>query len=439
MTPAAGLFGIAAMLAAIFLLGLSPGPAMALVGFAGLLLMRDTVTLADLFAGTAGLDFWDVFSNYGFTVIPLFVLLGEVIFYAGYSDRLFAAAQTCFGHRRGGLAITTIFACAGFSSICGSNTAAAATLSAVALPAMEERGYHPRLKTGAVAAGSTLGAMIPPSIVLVVYGLNTGQSVGKLFAGSIVPGLLLTLLFALTVAVICLRHPDWAPAAAPTRWRARLRAIPLTLDVAVLFGVVMTALFSGKITPTEAAGVGSLLAVAVCVFRGHLSRKAFARAAGDTLRITGMVFLLLAGATLFGRFLTRTGLPAALTESVAAAHLPGAAVFALMILCYLAGGCVMDALAFLLIALPLFMPLVSTLGLDPIWFGQVLCLVTTLGAVTPPIGVSCFVVAGMSRGKIGLHEVFRGAFLFYPAYLATLVLLLLFPHATVGWLAALVR
>ncbi len=247
------------------------------------------------------------------------------------------------------------------------------------------------------------------------------------------------MLFAATVGVICFRHPDWAPAAAPTSWRARLRAMPQALDVVVLFGVVMAALFSGKITPTEAAGVGSLLGVAVCVVRGHLSRDAFSRAAGDTLRITGMVFLLLAGATVFGRFLTRTGLPFVITESVAAAQLPSAAVFTLMILCYLMGGCVMDALAFLLIALPLFMPLVDTLGYDPIWFGQVLCLVTTLGAVTPPIGVSCFVVAGMCRGRIDAHEVFRGACYFYPAYLAVLALLLLFPHATVGWLAGMVR
>jgi C4-dicarboxylate transporter DctM subunit len=436
--PWVGAGGIVVMLAAMLLMGLEPGIAMAAVGFAGLLVLRTPASFGDLLAGTTGPDFWGVFANYGFTVIPLFVLLGEVIYYAGYSDKLFKAAGAWAGHRKGGLAITTILACAGFSAICGSNTATAATMSAVAMPAMRDQKYHPRLRSGAVAAGSTLGVMIPPSIVLVVYGLYTGQSVGKLFAGTIIPGLLLTTAFVATVMILCARHPDWAPAAGRSTWGERLRSVPQVLDIVLLFGIVMAALFSGRVTPTEAAGVGALLGIVVCVVRGRLTFTAFRRSITDTLRITSMVFLILAGATVFGRFLVLSRLPFVLTETVATMNLPSYVVFGLMLLCYVIGGCVMDALAFLLISLPLFMPLVLQMGYDPIWFGEVLCLVTTMGAITPPVGVSCFVVSGMAR-DVKSEDVFRGAAYFLPAYAVVFVLMTLLPHLTVGWLAGLSR
>ena len=214
-----GLVGIAVMLAAMLFLNMSPGFAMALVGFIGIAILR-TPSLDATIANTAvGGEFWSLFSNYGLTVIPLFILLGEVVFYAGYSENLFSAAERWFGHRSGGLAVTTVLASAGFAAICGSNTATAATMSAVALPPMTRAKYHPLLKAGTVAAGSTLGVVIPPSIVLVVYGLNTGQSIGKLFAGSLVPSILLTVGFVVTVLVICRFRPGWGPAGAASTWR----------------------------------------------------------------------------------------------------------------------------------------------------------------------------------------------------------------------------
>lgn len=439
MEPATlGYLGIGVMLSLILFTGMSPGLAMLLAGFAGLLALNPPQSVDALLNGTVGSEVWTVFSNYGFTVIPLFVLLGEVIFHAGYSDRLFRAAQAWFGHKRGGLAVTTILACAGFSSICGSNTATAATMSSVALKPMTRNKYHPELKCGSIAAGSTLGAMIPPSIVLVVYGLYTGQSIGKLFAGSILPGLTLTLLFVLTVKVIMWRHPDWAQTGVRGSRKRRLAMLPQVIDVAALFGVIMVSMFSGIVTPTEAAGLGALLGIVGCVVRGKLSRTAFIKALSATLRITAMVFLILAGATVFGRFLVLTRLPFELTEWVTHMHLAPGMILLFMMGCYLIGGCIMDALAFLLISLPLFEPLVTHMGYDLVWFGQVVCLVTTLGAISPPVGVSCFVVAGMSPDA-NSAQVFRGAMRFLPAYMLVYALLNLFPYAMVGWLAGLVR
>ena len=433
-----GYLGIGVMLALILFTGMSPGLAMLLAGFGGLLALNPPQTFAALLNGTVGSEVWTVFSNYGFTVIPLFVLLGEVIFHAGYSDRLFRAAQAWFGHKRGGLAVTTILACAGFSAICGSNTATAATMSSVALKPMSRNKYHPELKCGSLAAGSTLGAMIPPSIVLVVYGLYTGQSIGKLFAGSIIPGLLLTALFVLTVKVTVWRHPDWAQPGVRGSRKRRMAMLPQVIDVAVLFSVIMAAMFSGLVTPTEAAGLGALLGIAGCVLRGKLSRQAFGKALTATLRITSMVFLILAGATVFGRFLVLTRLPFELTEWVARMDLAPFLILLFMMGCYLIGGCIMDALAFLLISLPLFEPLVTRMGYDLVWFGQIVCLVTTLGAITPPVGVSCFVVAGMSPDAKSA-QVLRGAMRFLPAYVVVFALLNLFPNAMVGWLSGMVR
>ena len=433
-----GYLGIGIMLVLILFTGMSPGLAMLLTGFAGLLTLNPPQNFSALLNGTVGSEVWTVFANYGFTVIPLFVLLGEVIFHAGYSDTLFRAAQTWFGHRRGGLAVTTILACAGFSAICGSNTATAATMSSVALKPMSRLKYHPELKCGSLAAGSTLGAMIPPSIVLVVYGLYTGQSIGKLFAGSILPGLTLTTAFILTVQAIIWKHPDWAQAGVRGSRKRRLALLPQVVDVAILFAVIMLSMFSGVVTPTEAAGLGALLGIVGCAVRGKLSRPAFIKALTATLRITAMVFLILAGATVFGRFLVLTRLPFMLTEWVTQMNLSPAMILLFMRGCYLIGGCIMDALAFLLISLPLFEPLVTHMGYDLIWFGQVVCLVTTLGAISPPVGVSCFVVAGMSPDA-NSAQVFRGAMRFMPAYLIVYLLLNLFPGVMVGWLAGLAR
>lgn len=432
--PELGIYGVMVMLIALFFLRVPAGFAMAIVGFLGLA-MATSFKAALVLVGS---EFWNTFSRYEFTVIPLFILVGEFIYHAGYSDRLYRATYKWFGHYRGGLAVTTILASAGFSAICGSNTATAATMTAVAIPSMKKYNYHPTLKAGAVAAGSTLGVMIPPSIVLVVYGLYTSQSIGKLFFGALIPGAILTLLMAITVIVLCLRHPDWGPKGEKTTWKEKLLALPDVLDILVLFAVILIALSTGMVTATEAAAASCFLGLCICLVRRRLPWKKFRFAVYETLRISCMVFMIIAGATIFGRFMTITRLPFEVASWIGDLDWPNWAVLLMMLLFYAVGGCVMDALAFLLISLPIFFPLIGQMNYDPIWFGEVICIVTTLGAITPPIGICCYVISGRSR-DIPIETAFKGAMYYLPAYLIAIACLMLFPEWTVELLAGLVR
>ena len=310
-------------------------------------------------------------------------------------------------------------------------------MSAVAIPAMKDYKYHPLLNAGSVCAGSTLGVLIPPSIVLVVYGLYTGQSIGKLFFGNVIPSVILTLLILGTVMLLCWRHPDWGPAGERSSWRERLQALPEALDILLLFGVIMFALFTGVVTATEAAAVASFLAMAIAGLRGKLTWHKLVGAFAATLRISCMVFMIVAGALIFAKFLTVTGLPAETAAWIGDLDLPPWMVLWLILLCYIIGGCIMDALAFLLVSLPIFYPLVTQLGYDPIWFGQVITLVTTMGSIMPPIGICCYVVAGMSG--LPLRTVFRSALYYLPAYLFAILVLMISPYWTVLVLSDLVR
>jgi tripartite ATP-independent transporter DctM subunit len=431
--PVAGICGIAAMFFILFVLRVPAAFTMTLVGFAGIAL----VTSLDAAYHMIGGEMWNIFSNYGLTVIPLFILVGEIVHYAGYNFSLYDATYKWFGHYRGGLAMTTIMASAAFSAISGSNTATAATMSAVAIPAMKQYKYHPMLSAGSVAAGATLGVLIPPSIVLVVYGLYTGQSIGKLFFGNVIPSAILTVLILGTVALICRRHPDWGTAGPRFGWKDRFRALPEAIDILVLFGIIMYALFTGVVTATEAAAVSCFLALVICLARRKLTWKKFVDSMVDTLRISCMVFMIVAGAVIFARFLTLTRLPYEAAGWIQTLALPKWMVLWVILLCYIIGGCVMDALAFLLVSLPIFYPLVLQLGYDPIWFGQVITIVTTMGSIMPPIGICCYVVSGMSG--IPLATVFRGGFYYMPSYLLSVVILMLSPYWTVLVLSDLVR
>ncbi|MBI5343674.1 MAG: TRAP transporter large permease, partial [Deltaproteobacteria bacterium] len=337
----------------------------------------------------------------------------------------------------GGLAMTTIMASAAFSAISGSNTATAATMSAVAIPAMKEYNYHPMLNAGSVAAGATLGVLIPPSIVLVVYGLYTGQSIGKLFFGNIIPSAILTVAILGTVVWICRMHPDWGAAGPRFSWKERMKALPEAVDILVLFGIIMYALFTGVVTATEAAAVSCFLGYVICLARRKLTWKKFVDSMTDTLRISCMVFMIVAGAVIFARFLTVTRLPFETAEWIRTLALPKWMILWVILLCYIVGGCVMDALAFLLVSLPIFYPLVIQLGYDPIWFGQVITIVTTMGSIMPPIGICCYVVSGMSG--IPLSTVFRGSFYYMPSYIVSIAILMISPYWTVLVLSDLVK
>jgi tripartite ATP-independent transporter DctM subunit len=431
--PLLGVAGIAAMFFILFVLRVPAAFTMALVGFLGIV----WVTSPEAAFTMIGSEMWTLFSNYGLTVIPLFILVGEIVHYAGYNHGLYHATYRWFGHYRGGLAMTTIMACAAFSAISGSNTATAATMSAVAIPEMKKYRYHPVLNAGAVAAGATLGVLIPPSIVLVVYGLYTGQSIGKLFFGNVIPSAILTVMILGTVVFICRRHPDWGPSGPRSGWKERFEALPEALDILVLFLVIMYALFTGVVTATEAAAVSCFLALVICLVRRKLTWPKFLDAMVDTLRISCLVFMIVAGAVIFSRFLTVTRLPFAAAEWIQTLELPRWMVLWVILLCYIVGGCVMDALAFLLVSLPIFYPLVVQLGYDPIWFGQVITIVTTMGSIMPPIGICCYVVAGMS--DIPLGTVFRGGFYYIPSYIVSIVILMISPYWTVLVLSELVK
>ena len=428
-----GLLGIAVLLAVLFFLGMPVGIAMAIIGFGGF------CHLVSFNAGVhmLGSVFWDTFSKYGLTVIPLFIFMGQIAFYAGVNEKLYSAAYRWVGHIRGGIAMATILACSAFSAICGSNAATAATMTTVALPQMRKFNYHTRLSTGAIACGSTLGVVIPPSVVLIVIGLSTEQSIARLFYGGVGAGVLLTLLLMLSVVWVCRRHPDWGPIGPRVGFAERMASLIGALEMVVLFFLVMLGLFYGVFTPTEAGAAGSLLALAIALVQRRLSWRGFFAAITDTLRISCMVIVIVTGALIFGRFLAVTRIPFDIAAWVVDLAIPRAGVMAIIFLIYIIGGAVMDALALLLITIPIFFPVATELGYDPVWFGVTITVVTTLGAVTPPVGATTYVVGGMA-GDVPLEDVFRGVAYFLPAYLLCIVLLMLVPDI-VTFLPALMR
>lgn len=428
-----GILGIAALMALLFFLRMPVGFAMGIVGFLGFA----HVISMNAALGMLGTELWSVFSSYGLTVIPLFIFMGQICFHCGVNKRLYTAAYTWTGQVRGGLAMSTILACAGFSAISGSNTATAATMSTVALPEMKKYNYNPVLSTGAVAVGSTLGVVIPPSVVLIIIGLQTGQSIARLFWASLVPGLLLTALFLVTVWLVCLRHPSWAPPGPPTTWGQKLRALPGSAEMLVLFAMVMGGLFAGLFTPSEAGAAGSAIALLISLASRQLTWRRFTAACADTLRVSCMIFMIVTGAVLFGRFLAVTRLPFETAQWVASLDIPHWVVICIICGIYVIGGAIMDALALLLITIPIFFPVAEAMGYDPTWFAVMVTIVTTLGAVTPPVGVSAFIVSSMATG-VPVASIFRGISYFLAAYVVCLALLLLFPQLAL-FLPGLIR
>jgi tripartite ATP-independent transporter DctM subunit len=422
------LAGIVLLVLLLLLTHMPVGVAMGLVGFLGVTVLNGLKPAL----GMLGTEFWNIFSSYGLTVIPLFILMGQICFYSGVNERLYNSANAWMGHIRGGLAMATVLACAGFAAICGSNTATAATMSTVALPQMRKFKYHPILATGAVAAGSTLGVVIPPSVVLIIYGLQTSQSIGKLFWASVIPGLLLMVLMLLTVTIICRLRPQWGPAGPRAGLAERLRSLPGSLEMIVLFGLVMGGLFGGFFTPTEAGAAGSAIALLISLAGGRLTWPKFRMAVADTLKVSCMIMVIIAGAVIFGRFLAMSRLPYAVAEMAETSGLSPVLLLWLFFAVYAVGGMIMDALALLIVTIPIFYPAVMAMGYDPIWFGVAITVITTMGAVTPPVGVSTFIVSSMAS-DVPMSQVFIGVGWFMISYVACVALLLLFP-GLVLWL-----
>lgn len=418
-----GIVGIAALLAILFFLGMPVGFAMALVGFAGFCYVVSFKAGLNM----VGAMLWETFSKYGLTVIPLFILMGQVAFYSGVNAKLYQAAYRWVGHIRGGIAMATVMACAAFAAICGSNAATAATMTTVALPEMRRFRYASKLSTGAIACGSTLGVVIPPSVVLIIIGLSTEQSIAELFYGGVGAGVLLAVLLLVTIYGVCRLHPDWGPTGPRAGWPERVKALGGALEMVLLFSLVMLGLYFGVFTPAEAGAAGSFLAVAISVLQGRLSWQGFLSSVTDTLRISCMVIVIVAGAMIFGRFLAVTRIPFEIASWVVALPVPGPVILAIIFGIYIVGGAVMDALALLLITIPIFFPVAQKLGYDPVWFGVTITVVTTLGAVTPPVGATTYVVGGMAE-DVSLEEVFAGVAYFLPAYIVCILILMLIPE-----------
>lgn len=418
-----GLLGIVGLLVVILTLRLPVGFALGIVGFCGFAV----ITNLKAAYGMVGSEVWNVFSSYGLTVIPLFILMGQICFYSGVNERLYKAAYAWMGHIRGGVAMATVLACAGFAAICGSNTATAATMSTVALPEMRKFRYNPILSTGAVAAGATLGVVIPPSVVLIIIGLQTGESIGRLFLGGVIPGLLLCVLFLMTVSLMCRLNPDWGPSGPKLSLKEKLLTLPGSIEMVFLFIMVMGGLFAGFFTPTEAGAAGSALAAIISAVSGKLTFKKYVAAVSDTLKVSCMIMVIIVGAVVFGKFLAVTRLPFVAAEFVSSLPIPSTIIILLVCVIYVIGGMVMDALALLLITIPIFFPMVTAMGYDPVWFGVLVTVVTSMGAITPPVGVNTFIVASMA-GDVAMDRVFIGVTWFMGAYALLVALLMTVPQ-----------
>ena len=418
-----GIIGILVLLLVLFFLGMPVGFAMAVVGFCGFTYAVSFKAALNM----ASTDLWFTFSKYGLTVIPLFVFMGYLAFSAGIAERLYNAAYKWVGHWPGGLAIATIGADELFAAICGSNTATAATMGAIALPQMKKYNYDTRLSSGTVVTGGTLGTVMPPSVVIIVIGLQTEQSIARLFLGGILPAILLGILFVLTILVLCRLNPTFGPPGPKTSFTEKLKSLTGVIEALAIFVLVMGGLFIGFFTPTEAGAVGVFCTFIVALAARRLTWNGLRNAILETLKISCMVFVLVTGAIIFGRFLAVTRIPFMVADFAASLPVSPFVILAFVLFIYLIGGCVMDALGFLVLTIPIFFPLGVALGFDPLWYSIILTMVTTLGAITPPVGVNIYVVKALAP-EIGLGTIFKSVSYFLLACIVSMVILIVFPQ-----------
>lgn len=364
--------------------------------------------------------------NYGLSVLPMFILMGLLVERGGMAKELYRAAYVFLGHRRGGLAMSTIVACGMFSAICGSSLATAATMSKVSMPEMRRYKYHDSLATASIAAGGTLGILIPPSVILVIYGLMTEQSVGKLFIAGVLPGLLGVLFYLLAVVFIVSRNPAMGPAGDRTGWKERFLALRDVWTTLGLFIFVIGGIYLGLFTPTEAAGMGAAGALLIAWRRGALKDGALLAVLRETGLTTAKLFLVLFGALIFSNFVNRAGLPAGLVGIVNSFDLSPIGVIFMILLIYLVLGCVFESLSMILLTVPIFAPLVASLGFDLIWFGILVVVVTEISLITPPIGLNVFVLKGVLK-DVSVKTIFRGVTPFWVADIGRLFVLTMVP------------
>jgi len=421
-----GIIGILLMIV-VFLSRMPVAYVMAMVGYLGFTVMVSPQGGLALLSR----NIYDTFSSYGLTTIPLFVLMGQLAFNSGISRRLYDTGYRFLGSTRGGLAMATVSACTAFGAVCGSSPATAATMATVGLPEMKRYNYADELATGAVASGGGLGMIMPPSVVLIVYGVLTEQSIGKLFVGGILPAILVTILFVFSIYIRCTLNPEQGPRGEKFAWAQKIASLFGLIETVAVFILVMGGLFIGIFTPTEAAAVGSFGVLAVSLIRRQLTWQGFVNSLYETLGTSCMVMMLIAGAVIFGTFLAVTRIPFEIASWVGGFDLPRVVVMGVVILIYFLGGCFMDALAFVTLTVPIFFPLVTGLGYDPIWFGLIIVMVTEMGVITPPVGINVYVVFGVARrviGEVPLESIFKGIFPFLLAVIAGVIILMIFPQ-----------
>ena len=425
------------------LMNLSP-EAVAIIGFVALftlMLLRVPVGMAMGLVGVCGYSYiagsgpalkligqtsMRTVTDYTFGVIPMFMLMGAFVSVSGVSRELFRAANAFIGHLRGGLGMATVIACGGFAAICGSSVATAATFSSVAYPEMRRFGYPQSFSTGVIAAGGTLGAMLPPSTVLAVYAILTQQDIGKLFMAGIIPGLLAMGMYVLTIFIIVKVKPDWLPRGPATSWAERFAGLKDVWAPLLLFVFVIGGLYGGFFTPTEAGGVGATGAFLLGVLRGKLDRAGILEALLSATRTAAAVFTVLIGALIFGYFLTITQTPQKLTGFLTELGLGPYGVLALIMVMYLILGCLMDAMAMIILTVPIIFPVIVQLGFDPIWFGIIIVMTVELGLIHPPVGMNVFVIKSVVH-DVSFMTIFKGVIPFVLTDILRLIILIAFP------------
>lgn len=406
----------------LMLLRVPVGMAMGLVGVTGYSYLVGAGPALKLVGQTS----MRTVTDYTFGVIPMFMLMGAFVSISGVSKELFRAANAFIGHLRGGLGVATVVACGGFAAICGSSVATAATFAGVAYPEMRRYGYPQSFSTGVIAAGGTLGAMLPPSTVLAVYAILTQQDIGKLFMAGVLPGLLAISMYVLTIILIVTFKPDMLPAGEARPWRERVLAIKDVWAPLALFVFVIGGLYGGLFTPTEAGGMGATGAFILGVVRRKLSRAQIREALLQATRTAAAVFTVLIGALLFGYFLTITQTPQKVTEFLTSLGVGRYGVLALIMLMYLVLGCLMDAMAMIILTVPIIFPVIMHLGFDPIWFGIIIVMTVELGLIHPPVGMNVFVIKSVVK-DVSFTTIFKGVLPFVATDLLRLVILIAFP------------
>lgn len=423
MTPLIiGIIGFGVLFLFMFA-GLQIGLAMGLVGFFGFAYFQGF----DAALGILRTVPYRTFFNYDLSVVPLFVLMGEICFFTEMSKELYDTAHSWLGHFPGGLAMATVGACAIFSAVSGSAVACAATMGVATLSEMKRYNYDPALATGCVASGASLDIMIPPSIILILYGIIAGQSIGKLYIAGFIPGIILAIFYLIAIYILCKRNPLLGPRGPKTSFKQKIFSLKSTWAILTLFLLVMGGLYFGIFSPTEAAGIGAFGAFVFALARRKLSWQAFRNSLIETGRTTAMVFTIVLGAMIFGYFLSISRLPFELASLVGGLPVSRYVIFAAILVLYIILGGLMDELAMLLLTVPVFYPLILALGFDPIWFGIMVALICEMGIICPPVGMNVFVIHGVAK-DIPMWTIYRGIFPFFYADIVLVVLLVAFPQ-----------